>query len=77
MNAIALDPSFRKLVNVMGVERAESLVAETLRRIGRPALETPDDRYRFATELMRHGGVLEAIGRAIKIQAILLGAKET
>jgi hypothetical protein len=77
MTASVADPSLRKLVNVMGAERASKLIAETLERIGRERLETPEDRYRFATELMRHGGVLEAIGRAIKIQAILLGAKES
>ena len=41
--------------------------------IGVRSLVTADDRYRFACELMNAGGVLEAVGRALKIQAILHG----
>jgi hypothetical protein len=33
-------------------------------------------RYTFACVLMKRGGVFEAIGRAIKIQATLHGASE-
>lgn len=71
------DPSLCKLERIMGADRAQAIIRETLGRIGRTALETPDDRYQFGVELMRAGGVLEAIGRSIKIQAILLGATET
>jgi hypothetical protein len=70
------DPALKKLVNMMGAEKANVVAADILRRIGRETLETPDDRYAFAVELMKHGGMLEAIGRAIKIQAILMGAQE-
>jgi hypothetical protein len=77
MTAPLRDPSLRKLVHMMGAARAETVIAETLGKIGRPALETAQDRYRFGVELMRHGGVLGAIGRSIKIQALLLGAEES
>lgn len=73
----SVDPALKKIVHVMGEDRARDVIDETLRRIGLPALVTPDDRYRFAVELMKKGGVLEAVGRSIKIQAILLGAHET
>ncbi|UJR86053.1 hypothetical protein [Sandaracinus amylolyticus] len=75
--ATGSDPALKKLVNVMGEARASVLIEETLRRIGRASLDSPEARYRFGVELMKHGGVLESIGRSIKIQAILLGAKET
>jgi hypothetical protein len=71
------DPALIKLVNVMGRERAQPVIADTLRRAGLTSLATADDRYRFACALMDQGGICEAIGRAIKIQAILGGAKET
>ncbi len=71
------DPAFQKLVNVLGRERAQTVVNETMRAIGVSKLVTADDRYRFACELMKRGGVLEAVGRAVKIQAILHGAKDT
>jgi hypothetical protein len=74
---LASDPAMRKLVNMMGASKASTLAADILQRIGRTELATADDRYLFAVELMKRGGMLEAIGRAIKIQAILMGARET
>jgi hypothetical protein len=71
----AHDPALRKLVNMLGAQ-ARPLIAETLREAGLTDLITPDDRYRFACALMKRGGIYEAIGRAIKIQAILHGAAE-
>lgn len=72
-----VDLALSKIERVVGEDRARDLVEETLRRIGRKALVTPDDYYRFAVELMKKGGALEAVGRSIKIQAILLGARES
>ena len=76
-SSIGNDPALVKLVNVMGRDRAATVIAETMRRAGLASVATPDDRYRFACALMARGGICEAIGRAIKIQAILHGAKET
>ena len=70
------DPALAKVVNVMGPVRGATLIAETMRLAGLTAVKTPDDRFRFACALMKRGGICEAIGRAIKIQAILHGAKE-
>ncbi len=64
------DPSLSKLVRLYGAERAEALVRDTLREIGIGALRSPDDRMRFGTALLKKGGLLEAIGRAIRIQAM-------
>ena len=75
--ALRNDPALVKLVNMMGAERAGEVIAETMSRAGLAALVTAEDRYRFACELMTRGGICEAIGRAIKIQAILHGAKGT
>ena len=69
------DPALQKLVNVLGPAQAESVISETMRRLGLTALQTADDRYRFGAALIGRGGGLEAIGRAIKIPAILHGAK--
>lgn len=65
-----------KLVHVLGRPRAEALIADTLRQIDRPDLAAADSRLLFGHALTQHGGVVEAIGRAIKIQAILEGANE-
>ena len=72
----AADPALQKLVNLLGRERADAVVLQTMQRIGLETLSTPDDRYRFAKELIKQGGVLEAVGRAMRIQAILHGARE-
>jgi hypothetical protein len=70
------DVALRKLVNVLGAQRARLLVAEILAEIGLGALNTPDDRLQFSLALIKRGGLVEAIGRAIKIQAILHGARD-
>ncbi len=72
----AADPALAKLTNVLGPEKAAALAADCLRKLGIAGLATPDDRYRFGCELITRGGLLEAIGRAIKIQAILHGARD-
>ena len=69
--------ALQKLVHVLGRSRAEALTQETLRKIGRPNLADPESRLLFGHALTHHGGVIEAIGRAIKIQAILQGAEES
>ena len=66
----------QKLVNVLGQERAKRVVAETMQRAKLSSLTTAQERYRFACELMTQGGILEAVGRAMKIQAILHGARD-
>jgi hypothetical protein len=71
------DPALQKILNLLGPEKGQAVIDEVLRKIGCTTLSSPDDRYRFACELMTRGGVLEAVGRSIKIQAIFHGAKET
>ena len=66
----------QKLLHVLGRARAEALTQETLRKIGRPSLADAESRLLFGHALTHQGGVVEAIGRAIKIQAILEGADE-
>lgn len=66
----------QKLVHVLGRPKAEALIQETLSALGGGDLSTPDGRLRFGQALLRHGGVVEAVGRSITIQAILEGAKE-
>lgn len=68
--------AIQKLVNVMGPARAGELATQVLRQIGLQELRTPDDRLRFGQALIGRGGLLESIGRSIKMQAILHGARE-
>lgn len=68
--------AMQKLVNVMGTARAGELTEQVLRQIGLQELRTPDDRLRFGQALIKRGGLLESVGRSIKMQAILHGARE-
>jgi hypothetical protein len=74
--AFSTDPSLNKLVRIYGEERTETLVRETLREIGIASIASADDRMRFGRALIKRGGLLEAIGRAIRVQALLHGARE-
>lgn len=66
-----------KLQRALGAERAREVTSDVLRATALVDLEAPDDRLKFARELMKRGGVLEAIGNSIAVQAILEGAKDT
>lgn len=70
------DPSLSKLLRLYGPERTHTLVRETMREIGIDAIHSADDRLRFGSALIKRGGLLEVVGRAIRIQAILHGARE-
>ena len=70
------DPVMRKLENVMGPVEGPRLVESVCRQFGIASLESPQQRLQFGCALIQRGGLLEAIGRAIKIQALLHGAVE-
>ena len=70
------NPAVQKIFNVLGKERGQLLIEEIMRELGLPELETPNHRVRFGNRLIQRGGLLESLGRAIKIQAILHGATD-
>lgn len=70
------DPVLKKLSYIMGPVEAPKFINSTCRSLGLQSLTGPQDRLLFASALIQRGGLLEAIGRAIKIQAILHGASE-
>jgi hypothetical protein len=65
-----------RITRVVGQEKAASLTQETLHRIGRNILETPDDLLLFARCLEDQQGLVRCIGRALKAQALLRGAQD-
>lgn len=70
------DPVTKKLTNVMGPVEGLRLVQSVCREVGITSLTNPQERMQFGCALIQRGGLLEAIGRSIKIQAILHGASE-
>ena len=71
------EASIEKLERILGQERASSVVANAMKIAGVSDLDDPTSRLRFGRALCRNSGVVEAIGRAISIQAILEGADES
>lgn len=68
--------ALQKVFNVLGEARGRQVVDQVFEQLGTRELATPNDRVRFGNALIMRGGVLESIGRAIKIQAFLHGATE-
>ena len=64
-----------KLINMFGAARAEQLARELMLEVGLSSLEQPDQLLLFGDALVRRGGVLAAIGRSVRVQAFLAGAR--
>ena len=64
-----------KIRALLGEERGAEVINQTMRSAGLHSIDAPDERYRFGVELTKSGGLLEAIGRAVMVQALLQGAK--
>ncbi len=73
--ALAL-PIHERLVKALGPRRASEVFREALTFFGDRPVETPQDMYDFATILIRAGGLVQAVGRTLKVQALLRGAVE-
>lgn len=71
------DPALAKLVNMLGREKADALAAEIAAELGIRGRMSPTDRLRFGDALIKRGGILEMIGRSIKVQALLQGAQQS
>lgn len=68
------DDIIQRLVHVYGATKGEALYRETLERTGLAELRSPDDEMRFADALIDSGGLLEAMGRSLRVRALLRGA---
>jgi hypothetical protein len=65
-----------RLVRALGAQAGQRVADEALARIGATELRTPDELLAFANHLVTQGGVIEAVGRALKVSALLRGAVE-
>jgi hypothetical protein len=73
--SVAGERALAKVRTALGAERGNAVIERTLRAINLKALSTPDDCYAFGQALTAERGLLEAIGRAIMVQALLAGAR--
>ncbi|APR80530.1 Hypothetical protein A7982_05877 [Minicystis rosea] len=65
-----------RLTKALGIQRGSEVMHVTLARLGMHAVETPQDMLEIADQLISSGGLVQAVGRSIKVQAILRGAVE-
>lgn len=66
--------AIQRLTKALGRERGARCGEEALATLGLRELRGAQDLLHFANELIRQGGVVEAVGRALKVSAILRGA---
>ena len=65
-----------RLVKALGNRRAAEVMREAIGEIGGRTLSTPQDMMDFAEVLVRSVGLLQAVGRSLKVMALLRGAVE-
>jgi len=71
----SVDRALRQLGHVLGPAPASAIVGDCLRRIGVDAVGSADELMRLAECLMQKGGIVEIVGRALKMQALKQGAR--
>ena len=64
----------QRIVRLLGDEAGGALMAQVMAEANVPELVSPESRSIFAAALIARGGVLEALGRSIRVQALLQGA---
>lgn len=68
------ETAFSRLIKAVGREKGMRVGGEALSAIGLKELQTPNDLMGFANHLIRLGGAIEFVGRALKVSALLRGA---
>lgn len=65
-----------RLVKALGSRRAAEVMREAIGQIGGRTLSTPQDVMAFADVLVHSTGLVQAVGRSLKVMALLRGAVE-
>jgi hypothetical protein len=65
-----------RLTKALGPARAAEVMNERLSSWRPRPLDTAQDLLEFSNHLMRCGGLIQAVGRSLKVQALLRGATE-
>lgn len=65
-----------RLRRAVGEAAGERCADEVLRKLGRRQLDSADDLFDFASCLLEQGGATYMVGNALKVCAILRGARE-
>ena len=65
-----------RLTKALGPTRASEVMNERLSQWRPRPLDTAQDLLEFSNHIMRCGGLIQAVGRSLKVQALLRGATE-
>lgn len=63
-----------RLQRALGPAKTKTVSGEIFRKMGVSELSTPQDLCDFANHLIPYGGVAEAVGRSLKVMALLRSA---
>ncbi len=67
---------YERLSKALGPRRAAEVMRDCLNQLGGSPMETAQDLLVFAGQLIKMPGLVQAVGRSLKVQALLLGATE-
>ena len=67
--------AMQRLVRAVGPSTGPEVAREALTTLGIRELTSAKDLLGFAEHLIARGGVFEAVGRGLKVSALLRGAK--
>jgi hypothetical protein len=70
----AVDQAREQLGHIIGVDPARATIDDCMRCIGRQVIATADELMALAECLIRKGGIVEVVGRSLKLQALRHGA---
>jgi hypothetical protein len=65
----------QQLTRVLGSDRAQQIVANAYKVSGLKSVGTAADLLLFADALVAEGGFIEVVGRGLKVEALLRGAR--
>ncbi len=68
------ETTLTRLKRALGPQKGEATAALVFRKMGVSQLANPQELCDFANHLIQYGGVAEAVGRSLKVMALLRSA---
>ncbi len=68
------ETTLTRLKRALGPQKGEAMAALIFSKMGLNQISSPQDLCDFANHLIQHGGVAEAVGRSLKVMALLRSA---
>ncbi len=65
----------QQLARVLGQDKAQEIVAKAYRTSGLKLVSSAADLLAFADAMIGDGGFIEVVGRGLKVEALLRGAR--